>query len=105
MRCELIEMPFILQGFYARQLEIFHCSFSRQQLLVMGCEELKVDTRGHVYWLEDHLGLSHTHGPMSSSSRILKVVILSLFQASRVVCWLIIPSAQSDSVCASRARI
>ncbi len=59
MRCELIEMPFILQGFYARQLEIFHCSFSRQQLLLMGCEELKVDTRGHVYCPEDHFGLSH----------------------------------------------
>lgn len=56
---QVVEMPFIHQGFYARHLECFLRYFPREQLLVMSSEELKADTRGHLQELEQHFGLSH----------------------------------------------
>jgi len=57
-RGQLVEMPFIHQGFYVRHLEWFLRYFPREQLLVMSSEELKADTRGHLQALEQHFGLS-----------------------------------------------
>lgn len=57
-RGQLVEMPIIHQGFYARQLKWFLRYFPREQLLVMSSEELRADTGGHLPVLERHLGLS-----------------------------------------------
>lgn len=58
-RGERIEMPFILQGRYARQIKTFYQSFPVEQLLVLSSEELKADTRANLYQLEEHFGLAH----------------------------------------------
>lgn len=56
---ELIEMSVIYQGFYARHLAQFQRYFPASQILVLGSEALKADTRGHLQQLESHFGLAH----------------------------------------------
>lgn len=55
---ELIEMSVIYQGFYARHLTQFFQYFPASQMLVLGSEAMKAETRHHLQQLEEYLGLA-----------------------------------------------